>query len=101
MDTKQKNSSGKREYVALSGLLFFVEKDSMLAIATLPMPDTVLPARLRDQICLTTLSDPTIRKWFSNLPVEIWADFISRHTSMTDARPGDERLRVEVLAVLL
>lgn len=47
-----------------------------------------------------TLSNPTTQKWFSNLPVELWADFTSRHTSMTDARPEDERLRVEALAVL-
>ena len=88
--------------VKLSEFLFFVDKESNdSGLRELPLPDTALPEKLQGAIGYTALkSDALLETWFSPLPIEIWAEFISCHSCMSDAKPEDELLRLKVLSVL-
>jgi len=78
----------------LSDYLFY-EKDSNLT--SLPRPETVLPKDIQDSIGLSVLqSDVLQNTWFNPLPVELFAEFISHHPSMTQAQPEDEKMLADV-----
>ena len=66
----------------------------------LPLPDTILPPDLQQEIGWTTLSDVTMQDWFAPLPMEIWAEFVSHHECMVAARPQDNVVRTAVWIIL-
>ena len=88
----------------LSDFLFFIDPDhshNSMSLRELPLPDSVLPAQIESGIGLPVLkSDALVDTWFSPLPMEIWAEFISRHSCMCDGKPEDELMRIKVLVVL-
>lgn len=88
------------QVVALKELLFYVDKDSHLAKNGLPIPESVIDLKLQEKIGESTFSDVALRGWFSQLPMEIWAEFISHHKCMTQGKPEDSRMRLHVLAAL-
>lgn len=89
----------------LRDYLFYLDKDKIrtgrgYGIEDLPMPDSILPKKIRDEVTVRTLSDHSLNVWFSPLPVEIWVDFIAQHKCMTSGQPEDEKLRAHVLVTL-
>lgn len=84
----------------LGNLLFYVEKGSLLANSRLPLPEAVLPIRLQERIGASLLADQALELWFNPLPMEVWLEYISHHRCITDAKPEDENIRVDVLAAL-
>lgn len=66
----------------------------------LPMPDSVLPKGLLDNLPLKVLKDKTLLSWFAPLPVESWVDYIASHPCLTDGKAKDAEVRLRVLAVL-
>jgi len=84
----------------LRDLLFYIPEDSLLDDKHLPLPETVLPKSLQQDIGQVCMSDAMLQAWFSALPLEVWAQFISHHDAMTKARPEDEMLRSKTLCVL-
>jgi hypothetical protein len=89
-----------RPVASLKDYLFYVEKQSLLSDRTLPLPESVITSPLQEIISLSTLLDPSLRHWFSPLPLVIWTEYISHHKCMTAAMPEDEVMRLEVLDVL-
>lgn len=81
-------------------LSFYVDSDSPMANENLPLPESVIPKCLQEKLGLATLKQSSLRPWFSPLPVEIWVKFIGRHQCMTDGKPEDEYLRLQVLRTL-
>jgi hypothetical protein len=90
----------ERPVAFLKNYLFYIEKQSLLSGRTLPLPESNIPSLLQERISLSTLADPSLRHWFSPLPLVIWTEFISHHKCMTAAMPEDEVMRLEVLDVL-
>lgn len=90
----------QRLVVALKELLFYVDKDSHLARNGLPIPESVIDLKLQEKIGESAFSDVALRGWFSQLPMEIWAEFISHHQCMTQGKLEDSRIRLHVLAAL-
>jgi hypothetical protein len=89
----------------LKDFLFYLDKDkirtgSSFTVDALPMPDSILPKMIHDAVSLRTLTDSSLREWFSPLPIEIWIDFISHHNCIISGQPEDEKLRLEVLSTL-
>lgn len=88
----------------LSDYLFIIAPDPIqnaMALRELPLPDSVLPIQLQDEIGWSTLkSDALLDTWFTPLPMEIWAEFISGQSCMCNGQPEDELLRIKVLVLL-
>lgn len=85
--------------VHLRDIIFFIDKEGLLSDEDLPMPESVMPRYLQEQIGHRTLADNSMKNWFSPIPVEIWLEFISHHHCMTAGRPEDEKLRLKVLSI--
>jgi hypothetical protein len=66
----------------------------------LPMPESILPKSIQEQVGFRTLTDATFESWFSPLPMDIWVEYISYHPSMTRGQPEDEKLRLHILSTL-
>ena len=94
------NSSSERTIVALRDVLFYVDRTSVLTKTTLPLPETVLTPALHVRIGDSVLTDSALESWFNPLPIEVWADFISHHTCMVEARAEHHQLRLAVLGAL-
>ena len=87
----------------MSDYLFFIDPDhseNAMTLRELPLPDSVLPAKIESEIGSALKSDAIFNTWFSPLPMDIWAEFISRQSCMCDGKPEDEIIRVKVLVVL-
>ena len=64
----------------------------------LPLPEASFPPSLQNEIGLRILENSVYREWFSSLPFEIWASFISCEECMSEGHPED--VNIKVLAVL-
>lgn len=89
----------------LKDFLFYLDGDRIrtgggYSIDDLPMPNSVVPKQVQDEVSLRVMSDASLNVWFSPLPVEIWIDFIANHPCMTSGQPEFEILRSRVLATL-
>ena len=89
----------------LKDFIFYVDKDKIRCgdgfdINNLPMPDSILPKRIQDKLSRETLSDRSLKMWFSPLPVEVWIDFVSQHPCMASGEPEYESLRLQVFSIL-
>ena len=98
-ESAKENSSQARDIKYLRDVDFYVEKEGLLSDLTLPMPSSVMPKALQDQIGMRTLTDDSLNLWFSPVPLEIWLDFVSVHPCMTAGQPEDETLRLKVLTI--
>jgi hypothetical protein len=90
---------------SLKDYLFYLDKDKIRSgngnsTDDLPMPDAILPKAIQDKVSLRTITDTSLREWFSPLPIEIWIEYISHHRCMTSGQPEDEKLRLQVLSTL-
>ena len=94
-----KDSSQAKDIKYLRDLLFFVEKEGLLSDSDLPMPTSVMSKPLQDQIGMRTLTDDSLKHWFTPVPLEIWMDFVSVHPCLTAGQPEDEKLRLKVLTI--
>jgi hypothetical protein len=89
----------EREIACLGDLLFYVEREGLLSDTMLPMPGTVLPTSLQEQIGDRTLTDSSLSTWFSPIPIEIWLEFVSHHRCIMAGIPEDDVMRLKVLTV--
>ena len=96
----QGSGHGESSIVSLNDILFYVDKGSLLSKKDLPMPESVLQSSLQEKIGDSIISDPALARWFSTLPIEIWAEFISHHASMVEGLAQDHLTRLEVLSAL-
>ena len=69
-------------------------------IKELPLPDAAFPSELQKLVGLRNLEDKSFSQWFSPLPFDIWASFISCHPSLTKASYDDHKTRLLVLVAL-
>jgi len=89
----------------LKDFLFYLDKDKIrcgsgYSIEDLPMPDSILPKHIQDEVTSRVISDKALNVWFSPLPVDIWIDFVSQHPCMTSGQPEYEKMRLQVLSTL-
>ena len=89
----------------LKDFLFYLDKDKIrsgneYSIEDLPMPESIIPKRIHNEVTTRVLSDPSLNAWFSPLPVEIWIDFISQHSCMASGLPAYDQIRLQVLSTL-
>lgn len=98
-ESAKENSSQAKDIKYLRDVDFYIEKEGLLSDLTLPMPSSVMPKALQDQIGMRILTDDSLNLWFSPVPLEIWLDFVSVHPCMTAGQPEDETLRLKVLTI--
>lgn len=103
-NSKQANGNSVRIY-DLKSFLFFLDKNKIRCgdgydIRDLPMPESVLPKRIQDEVSYRILSDSSLNAWFGPLPIEIWIDFISQHHCIVSGQPEHDKVRLQVLATL-
>lgn len=60
----------------------------------LPLPETSFPPSLQNKIGLRILENDVYADWFSMLPFEIWASFVSCEPCLTEGRPEDVNIKV-------
>lgn len=74
--------------------------DSSIFTSELPMPPSVLPRELLDNLPARVLADRSLASWFSPLPLELWVHYIADHRCLTDGKAHDADVRLRVLKVL-
>eukprot|EP00536_Pseudo-nitzschia_multiseries_P016499 jgi/Psemu1/221501/e_gw1.1133.16.1 len=89
----------------LKDFLFYADNNRIRcgnghSIEDLPMPESILPQRIQNQVTTRVLSDHALNAWFSPMPVEIWIDFVSQHPCMTTGQPEYEQTRLRVLSTI-
>jgi hypothetical protein len=84
----------------LKNIPYYLDKEKMAANTKLPMPDVVMNRQLQQKIGLPVLGDVSLKAWFGPLPMEVWAEFVSRHPIMTAGQPEDEPVRIHILLML-
>jgi hypothetical protein len=89
----------------LKDFLFYLDKEKIRCgdgydIGDLPMPISILPKNIQDEVSSRILSDVSLNFWFSPLPIEIWIDFVSQHPCMASGQPECDKMRLQVLSVL-
>jgi hypothetical protein len=82
----------------LKNFLYYVDHKTLPE--GLPMPPSVLTKEMQEAVTTRTLSDFTLKNWFSPLPIEVWAEFISHHHLMVAGQPEDEKVRTLALRTL-
>lgn len=82
---------------SLDSILYYT---SDKLIKELPLPDTAFPPELQKLVGLRNLEDKSFSSWFSPLPIDIWASFISCHPCLTEASYADHNTRLQVLVSL-
>lgn len=97
---KSNNKSGERSVISLRDVLFYVEKGSPLAKQGIPLPESALDSSLQEKIGLSVLTDPSLRQWFSPLPVEVYSSFVVQLPFMQHGTSENEQLRIDVLSIL-
>ena len=81
--------------LALDGFAYFCDEKSMPH--SVPLPETVLPKELQGHIGIQTLRhQDKHHPWFTELPMDVWVDFLSDHSCMSGARLEDEGVRLLV-----
>jgi Protein of unknown function (DUF3684) len=104
-DSKKNTASNcdkkERIVVELNQFEYFVDKESYFTTQpSLPLPDSVIPRYLQDKIGLSSLTDTALYGWFTTLPIHVWIEYISSTKFMTEGKPEDELIRVQILACL-
>lgn len=89
----------------LKDFLFYLDKDKIrcgdgYSIHDLPMPGSVLPKHIQDEVSNRILSENCLSTWFVPLSIEIWVDFVSQHPCMASGEPEYEKVRLQVLSTL-
>jgi hypothetical protein len=89
----------------LNAFLFYLDKDKIRCgdgydLHDLPMPDSILPKHIQDEVSTRIISDKSLNVWFSPMPIEIWIDFVSQHPCMASGQPEYEKVRLQVLSTL-
>jgi hypothetical protein len=99
--TVQQNASAqtdaKSTVRSLDSILYYT---SNKLIKDLPLPETAIETQLQKAVGLRNLEDRSFSQWFSPLPFDIWASFMSTHHALTQASFDDHKLRIQVLAAL-
>lgn len=99
--TTQDDKTRERKIILLPQFEYYFDKESYFASQTsLPLPDNVIPRYLQDKIGLSSLTDTALYGWFTTLPIHVWIEYISTTRCMTDGKPEDELLRIQILACL-
>ena len=83
--------------VCLDSILYYT---SNKLIKELPLPDTAISLNIQNAVGLRNLEDKSFSQWFSPLPFDIWASFISSHPSIKKSNSDDYKLRIQVLVAL-
>ena len=104
-NNSNKENQDSRSIYDLKDFLFFLDKNKIRCgdgydINDLPMPESVLPRRIQDEVSHRIISDSSLTAWFGPLPIEIWIDFVSQHPCMTSGQPEYDNVRLQVLATL-
>ena len=76
----------------LDDILYFASNE----LGGLPLPEAVFDTALQERVGRRTLENRVYEDWFSTLPFDIWASFISQHPSMQTGRPQETNLKVLV-----
>jgi len=84
---------------ALDKIDYFRDR-SVFTHDELLMPSSVLAPSFQERIGTRTLEDVSLRNWFSPIPVDVWATYISQQAVMTDGLSSDADSRNLVLTVL-
>lgn len=92
------SSESENRLLSLKDVPFF--RGDELSSGTLPMPPSVLPLHIQNEITLRTLRDSALSSWFSPLSFATWAGYIVNHPILKDGHKQDSDVRLEVLAVL-
>jgi hypothetical protein len=83
---------------SLKDFLYYVDHKTLPE--GLPVPPSVLTKEIQEAVTTRTLSDSTLKNWFSPLPIEVWTEFISHHPCMVAGQPEDEKVRTLALTTL-
>ena len=102
---KSKENDNVLPVLKLKDFLFFLDKNTIRCangynINDLPMPDSILPKSIQDDVSNRILSEHSLSAWFNPLPIEIWIDFVSQHPCMTSGQPEYDNLRLQVLSTI-
>ena len=97
-DSRDGGDNHVREIIRLKDKIYSVNDDYLPP--SLPQPKSVLPRSLREGVGATALGDASLKSWFSPIPVDIWATYISDHRCMTEGRPEDNGIRRLALRAL-
>lgn len=97
-DVRGDGKGGTTPVVWLKDIHYYPD-DSTFA-KELPMPESVLPNSLRQELPLRILKDNSLRTWFSPLSVEQWLDFIATHSCLTEGRKDEDAIRLLALTTL-
>lgn len=84
--------------VRLNCLKYFCERD--LDSSVLPMPSSVIPLTMQNDIGLRLLRGDVLLEWFKPLPFMTWANFVAGHKCLTEGQKEHSKERLEVLARL-
>lgn len=95
--TASKKTDTDPKICSLDSILYYTPDKS---ISSLPLPDAAFAPELQKAVGLQALEDRSFSSWFSPLPFDIWAAFISSHEVLTQATFYDCKLRVQVLTAL-
>ena len=76
----------------LDDILYFASNE----LDGLPLPEAAFDTALLERVGRRTLEARVYEDWFSTLPFDIWASFISQHPSMQTGRPQEINLKVLV-----
>ena len=103
--SNQENNDEALPVHYLKDFLFYLDKNRIRSgsgciIEDLPMPDSILPKQIHEEVTTRVLSDTALNGWFSPLPIEIWIDFVSQHPCMTSGQPEYDKKRLQVLSTL-
>eukprot|EP00956_Cyclotella_meneghiniana_P021110 scaffold38017_cov72-Cyclotella_meneghiniana.AAC.6 len=94
---KNANAKAVTKVCGLDSILYYT---SNKLIKELPLPDTAITLDIQNAVGLRNLEDRSFSQWFSPLPFDIWAAFISSHPSIRKSNFDDYKLRIQVLVAL-
>jgi Protein of unknown function (DUF3684) len=97
--------SSTQEPMKLRDFDFFVDPDNIpcgggYSVDDLPMPQSIIPAKIQKAVTLRLLKDQALRPWLSPLPIEIWIDSVCTHPSMTSGEAKWDVIRLRVLSTI-
>lgn len=97
--------SSTSEPLKLRDFDFFVDPQNIpcgggYSLDDLPMPDSIIPAKIQKTLTLRLLKDQALRTWLSPLPIEIWIDYICTHPSMTSGEAEWDKVRLQILSTI-
>lgn len=97
-DTESVGSGGTVSTFWLKDIRYFL--DGSMFAKELPMPQSVLPNSLREELPPRVLKDKSLQTWFSPFSIELWLDYIATHSCLTEGRKDENAIRLRVLSTL-